>query len=63
MNEGITEVKVRNRGDVVHSLWSRRDEDSRERVARPRKLVIENKLALTYNVEMTEPMEKLEMEF
>ena len=57
MSEAITEVKVGNRGDVVHSLWSRHDEDSRKRVARPKTLIIENKSAPACDIDMTGPME------
>ena len=57
MSEAITEVKVGNRGDVVHPLWSRHDEDSRKRVARPKKLIIENKSAPACDIDMTGPME------
>jgi hypothetical protein len=42
MSEEITEVKG---GHVVHFLWPRPGGDSRERVARPAKLIIETKSA------------------
>jgi hypothetical protein len=50
MSEEITEVKG---GDVVHFLWPRPGEDSRERVARPTKLIIESKSAPACDIDIT----------
>jgi len=50
MSEEITEVKG---GDVVHFLRPRPGEDSRERVARPTKLIIERKSAPACDIDIT----------
>jgi len=53
MSGGMMEVKGGNRGVVVHPLRLRHDEDSGERVAHLRKLIVKRKSASTSDIDVT----------
>jgi len=58
MSGGITGVKGGNRGHVVHLLWLRHGDNSREQVARLSKLVVERESAAASDIDVTGSMEE-----